>query len=68
MATLPTLNQLLAAGILTELNYMPADEATAARALEAELLADATAGVDLRARLVAAAVSPSTDTTDMEDK
>lgn len=55
--TAKTLNQLLAHGLLTELDYMTADEAEAATALEAELTADAQAGVDLRIRLVGAAVS-----------
>lgn len=52
-----SLNQLLAHGLLTELSYMTADEAEAATALEAELIADAQAGVDLRIRLIGAAVS-----------
>lgn len=52
-----SLNQLLAAGLMTELSYMPTDAQEAAAALEAELLADAAAGVDLRIRLVGAAVS-----------
>ncbi len=46
------------AGLSTELDYegdfvMSADEQAAARALEAELIADAQAGVDLRIRLIA---------------
>lgn len=52
-----SLNTLLAAGMLSELDYMTADEAEAAAALEAELILDAQAGVDLRARLIGAAVS-----------
>ena len=52
-----SLNTLLAAGMLTELDYMTADEAEAAAALEAELILDAQAGVDLRARLIGVAVS-----------
>lgn len=52
-----TLNTLVASGLMTELDYMTADQAEAAIALEAELLADAAAGVDLRIRLVGAAVS-----------
>ncbi len=52
-----TLNQLLAAGLLTELSHLDADAAEVARALEAELIADAQAGVDLRIRLIGTAVS-----------
>ena len=48
------MSNLLAAGILTELDYM-GDDAAEARALEAELLADAAAGVDLRIRLIGVA-------------
>lgn len=43
-------------GMATELSYLETDEAETARALEAELLADAAAGVDLRVRLVGRAV------------
>lgn len=52
-----TLSQLLATGVLTELSYMSADEQLAAQALEAELIQDAKAGVDVRVRLIGAAVS-----------
>jgi len=52
-----TLNTLLASGLQTELNYLPADDQAAAIALEAALTADAKAGVDLRVRLIATAVS-----------
>ncbi len=52
-----SMNTLLALGMMTELSYMSADDQAAALALEAELLADAHAGVDLRIRLVGAAVS-----------
>lgn len=55
------MNQLLAAGTMTELNYMTTDEQAAAVALETELLLDAAAGVDLRIRLVAQAASPSAE-------
>lgn len=51
------MNTLIAQGLMTELNYMTAEEAEAAVALEAELLKDAAAGVDLRIRLIGAAVS-----------
>ena len=51
------LNTLVAAGLMTELDYMTADEAERALALEAELVADAKAGVDLRVRLIGEAVS-----------
>lgn len=50
-----TISQILAAGLLTELSYMTAEAQVAAQTLEAELLADAAAGVDLRVRLIAAA-------------
>jgi hypothetical protein len=53
-----TLNALLAQGIMTELSYMSDEAAETARALEAELIADAKAGVDLRIRLIALACSP----------
>jgi hypothetical protein len=52
-----TLNTLVAQGWMTELNYMTEQAAEAARALEAELLKDAKAGVDVRVRLVGVAVS-----------
>jgi hypothetical protein len=48
-----SLGSLFLAGATTELSYMTDAQADAARALEAELLADAAAGVDLRIRLVA---------------
>jgi hypothetical protein len=51
------MNTLLAAGHLTELSYMSPDDAARAIALEAELLADAKAGVDLRIRLIGASIS-----------
>ncbi len=52
-----TLNTLLALGTMTELSYMSTDAQAAAITLETALLADAAAGVDLRIRLVGAAVS-----------
>lgn len=52
-----TLGGLVADGLATELDYMTADESERAIALEAELLADAAAGVDLRVRLVGYEVS-----------
>lgn len=52
-----TMSQLLAAGLLTELAHMTPDAQAEARALEAELLADAAAGVDLRIRLIGRAAS-----------
>ena len=52
-----TMNTLVAAGLMTELEYMAADEAARALALEAELVADAKAGVDFRVRLIGEAVS-----------
>lgn len=55
--TAPTFSQLLATGYLTELDHMTPDAQAEARALEAELLADAAAGVDLRIRLIGVAVS-----------
>lgn len=55
-----TMNTLIAQGIMTELNYLTEEAAETARALEAELLADAAAGVDLRIRLIGAACAPST--------
>jgi hypothetical protein len=51
------MNTLLIEGLMTELDYMTADEQAEARALEAELIADAEAGVDLRIRLVGRAAS-----------
>lgn len=48
-----TLGGLVFKGLSTELSYLTADEAEAARTLEAELIADAQAGVDLRIRLIA---------------
>ena len=51
------MNALLTAGLMTELNYMSTDEQAAAIALEEELTLDALAGVDLRARLIAARCS-----------
>jgi hypothetical protein len=51
-----TLGSLFLAGASTELSYMTAEAADAARALEAELLADAAAGVDLRIRLITNAI------------
>jgi len=47
----------VAAGLASELNYMTAEQAEAARELEEELALDAIAGVDLRARLIGRAVS-----------
>ncbi len=55
--TTETLGGLVLAGLASELDYMTGDAADEARALETELLADAAAGVDLRARLVGTAVS-----------
>lgn len=51
------MNTLLIEGLMTELTYMTTDEQEAARVLEAELIADAEAGVDLRIRLVGFEVS-----------
>ena len=51
-----TLAGLFLAGASTELSYLTADQADAARALETELLADAAAGVDLRIRLITNAI------------
>lgn len=48
-----TLGCLVFKGLSTELSYLTTDEAEAARTLEAELIADAQAGVDLRIRLIA---------------
>lgn len=47
-----TMGGLVFAGLTTELDFMSEAEAQAARELEAELLADAKAGVDLRIRLI----------------
>ncbi len=47
-----TLGGLMMAGLSTELDYLTTDEQAAARALEAELIADAQAGVDIRIRLI----------------
>ena len=47
-----TLGGLVADGMATELDFMSCDEQQAARELEAELIADAQAGVDLRVRLI----------------
>lgn len=55
MSTTETMGGLVFKGLSTELDYLPEAEAAAARALEAELIADAKAGVDLRIRLIAAA-------------
>lgn len=52
-----TLNTMVAAGLMTELSYMTADEAERALALETELMLDAKAGVDLRVRLIGWEVS-----------
>jgi hypothetical protein len=52
-----TMSTLLAAGHLTELNYMTPEAQATAQALEIELLADAKAGVDLRIRLIGASIS-----------
>lgn len=51
------MNAMLAQGLMTELSYMSAEAQVAAQGLETELLKDAAAGVDLRARLVGVAVS-----------
>ncbi len=51
------MNTLVAQGLMTELDYMTADEAEQALALETELLLDAAAGVDLRVRLIGWEVS-----------
>lgn len=51
------MTSLLAGGLLSELDYMPADAQVRARQLELALLADAAAGVDLRIRLIGSAVS-----------
>ena len=56
-ATTETMGGLVFAGLATELDFMNEAEAQAARELEAELIADAKAGVDLRIRLVGAACS-----------
>lgn len=54
MSTTETMGGLVFKGLATELDFMSEAEAAAARALEAELIADAKAGVDLRIRLIAA--------------
>jgi hypothetical protein len=54
-----TISQILAAGYISELSHLDADAQLAARTLEAELLADAAAGVDVRIRLIGEAVSAS---------
>lgn len=51
-ATQETMGGLVFAGLATELDFMSEAEAQAARELEAELIADAKAGVDLRIRLI----------------
>jgi hypothetical protein len=53
-----TLGSLVMAGLSTELSYMSPEAEVEALFLEAELLADAAAGVDLRIRLIGAACSP----------
>lgn len=53
-----TLGELMVAGAASELDYM-GDAAGAALDLEGELTLDAAAGVDVRARLVGGACSPS---------
>lgn len=55
MNTTETLGSLFFSGAATELDYLTAEQADAARALETELIADAKAGVDLRIRLIAIA-------------
>lgn len=57
MLTSDTLGGLVFKGLATELDFMTTDEAQAARELEAELIADARASVDLRIRLIGAACS-----------
>lgn len=52
-----TLGGLVFKGLATELDYLTVDQGQAARELEAELIADARAGVDLRIRLIGAACS-----------
>lgn len=52
-----TLGSLFFMGAAIELDYLTPEAADAARALEAELLADAAAGVDLRIRLIGRAAS-----------
>lgn len=51
------LGELVLMGMATELDYLDTDAAETALALEAELLLDAAAGVDLRIRLIGTAVS-----------
>lgn len=55
--TSDTLGGLVFKGLATELDFMSELDARAARELEAELIADAQAGVDLRIRLIGAACS-----------
>lgn len=57
MWTSDTLGGLVFEGLASELDYLTVDQAQAARELEAELIADARAGVDLRIRLIGAACS-----------
>ena len=52
-----TFGELMADGLGTELSYLTPDAQAAAIALEEELTLDALAGVDLRVRLVGAAIS-----------
>ena len=52
-----TFGELMADGLGTELSYLTPDAQAAAIAREEELTLDALAGVDLRVRLVGAAVS-----------
>jgi hypothetical protein len=56
-----TLGGLVMQGFAGELSYMSDADALTARTLERELLADAAAGVDLRARLIGAACSPASE-------
>ena len=57
MLTSDTLGGLVFKGLASELDFMTGDQAQAARDLEAELIADAQAGVDLRIRLIGVACS-----------
>lgn len=57
MLTSDTLGGLVFKGLATELDFMSEPDAQAARELEAELIADAQAGVDLRIRLIGVACS-----------
>jgi hypothetical protein len=54
-----TLGALVAAGVAAELDYLPPSERARAEALGEELVLDALAGVDPRARLVGLACSDS---------